>query len=251
MMEQVSSPRELYTMVKHLVRKGARGVLLSGGFSREGHLPIEPYLGTIRDIKKDFGIVISVHTGIVTRELASKLREAGVDIVDYEIQFDPLVIKKLKHLDREPIDFIRSFEFLVKHGPPYIAPHVPVGFRYGRLLFEWSTVDFLRDYSPYITIFIVFIPTRNTSMENTSPPKASDVVELISYARRILGPRTILSLGCMRPWSIKSVLDKVLVEQQVVDRIVNPPKRIIMDYRLEIVESCCSVPEELLSRLYT
>ncbi len=245
-MEYATSPKELYDTIRYLVKKGARGVLVSGGFTREGRLPVEPFIPVLKQAKKDFDLVISVHTGVIDKELASRLREAGVDIVDYELVLDPIVVKKVKHLDKSPEDYIRGYDTLVKHGPPYIAPHVPIGFNYGRILYEKQVVDILRDYKPYIAIFLVFIPTKGTPMENVKPPKVNDIIDVIKYSRRVLGEKTILSMGCMRPWSMKFLLDKMLVEQELVDRIVNPPVKIIEMYNLEKIEACCSVPKELL-----
>lgn len=247
-MEHAVTPKELYDTVKYLVRRGARGVLISGGFTREGRLPIEPFIPVIKQVKKEYDLVLSVHTGIVDKNLASRLREAGVDIVDYELVLDPIVIKKIKHLNKNPEDYIKGYEILLKHGPPYIAPHIPIGFNYGRISYEKNVVSILKDYDPYIVIFLVFMPTRNTPVEGVEPPSTGSVVDVVEYSRRVLSGKTILSMGCMRPWTTRFMLDKILVEKKLVHRIVNPPQKIISEYGLEVVEACCSVPRELLHR---
>lgn len=114
LMEHVMTPKQLYDTIRSLVKRGARGILISGGFDRDGRLPIEPFLPVIRDAKRDFDVVVSVHAGLVNRELAEKLRSHGIDIVDYELILDPYVIKAIKHLRKEPEDFIRSYEILIK-----------------------------------------------------------------------------------------------------------------------------------------
>lgn len=245
-MRSAEAPKKLYEVVRSLARKGAKGVLISGGFTMEGRLPIEPFIPIIKQIKKDFNLIISVHSGIVDRSLASKLREAGVDIVDYELVIDPITIKKLKHLKKSPDDFLKGYELLLKHGPPYVAPHVPVGLNNGKLSHEERLVELLKDYEPYMVIFLVFIPTRGTPMEKVKPPNASEVIELIKYCKHLIGGKTLLSMGCMRPSNVKSILDRMLIEQGIVDRIVNPPPSLISAYRLERVEACCSIPEKLL-----
>ncbi len=244
-MELAPTPKKLYDTVKYLVKRGAKGVLISGGFDLQGKLPVEPFLSTIKDIKRDFDIIISVHQGLVSKDLAIKLREAGVDIVDYEMILDPFVIKNIKNLkNKDPEDYIRSFELLDKYGPPYIAPHIPLGLNYGKIVYEYKVIDALMDFNPYILVFLIFIPTRGTKMENSSIPEAKDVVKIIAYARKKFNG--ILALGCMRPWKTKYLVDPYLIEKQLVDRITNPPKSIIKKYGLRVIEACCSVPKELL-----
>ncbi len=244
-MLHVNNPQQLYFLIKNLVKKGVKGILLSGGFTREGYLPIEPYLPIIKEIKKNFNIIISVHTGFIDKDKAIKLREAGVDIVDYEIVLDEHVIKYIKHLNKTPEDYMKTYEILLKYGPEYIAPHVPIGFR-ETIESEYYAVDVLRSFNPYIIIFLVFIPTRNTPLYRKPVPSAEDIVDVISYARMKLPSYTEIALGCMRPWSIRFVVDDVLVNNELIDRIVNPPKNIVKKYRLKIVNACCSVPRRLL-----
>ncbi|MCS7185290.1 MAG: radical SAM protein, partial [bacterium] len=141
------SPIQLYHVAKSLYLQGARGLLLSGGFTSEGFLPIKSFLDVIKDIKKDFGIIISVHSGLVDKELASKIRESGVDIVDYQLVIDPIVIKDIQGLDKNPADYIKSLENLEKYGPPYIVPHIPLGLRYGLLFKEKEAIEIIKDYN--------------------------------------------------------------------------------------------------------
>ncbi len=246
-MESAPTPKKLYETVRYLVKKGAKGVLISGGFNLEGKLPIEPFLNIIREIKRDFDIVISVHQGLVDRNLAEKLRDAKVDIVDYEVILDPFVIKNVKNLkNKEPEDYIKSFEILEKYGPPYIAPHIPLGLNYGKIAHEFDVIDKIIEFDPYILVFLIFIPTKGTKMENSPMPEPKDIINVIKYARKKF--KRTLALGCMRPWKLKYLVDPYLIEKDLVERITNPPKSVIKKYGLETVEACCSVPKELLER---
>ncbi|OYT52199.1 MAG: radical SAM protein [Desulfurococcales archaeon ex4484_217_2] len=212
-MEPAPTPKKLYDTVRYLVKRGAKGVLISGGFDLQGKLPIEPFLPTIKDIKRDFDIVVSIHQGLVDKDLALKLREA---------------------------------EILEEFGPYFIAPHIPLGFNYGRILHEYKVIDILTDFDPYILVFLVFIPTKGTRMSDSPIPDPKDVIKIISYARRKF--KKTLALGCMRPWKIKYLVDPYLIEKSIVDRITNPPKSIIKKYNLKVIEACCSVPKELLHK---
>lgn len=248
-MELTPTPKKLYETVRYLVRNGAKGVLISGGFNLDGTLPVEPFLPIIREIKKDFDIVVSVHSGLVNKELAIKLREAKVDIVDYELIIDHVVIRDVMKLKkRKSEDFIKSFEILEKYGPPFVAPHVPIGFNYGRIVKEKETIDLIADYDPYVLIYLIFIPTKGTPMENAPIPDVKNVIELIKYGKERFKGET--ALGCMRPWIIKYVLDPLAYKLELVDRIVNPLKKHIEMFNMDIVEACCSVPKELLDKFY-
>ncbi|MCD6208587.1 MAG: radical SAM protein, partial [Thermoproteales archaeon] len=83
-MEHTPTPHHLKAFAKKFYKQGGRGILISGGFTREGKLPFTPFLQTIREIKKEYDFVISVHPGLVNKDDAENLRLAGVDIVDFD-----------------------------------------------------------------------------------------------------------------------------------------------------------------------
>jgi len=246
-MKRVLTPKELYDLVRKLYKDGINGVLISGGFNTEGSLPIEPYIPVIKDIKKDFRIVISIHTGLISKSLASKLRDAGVDVVDYELIVDNYVIKEVMHLrGKEYEDFLKTYDELVKYGPPYIIPHILIGANYGKVLTEFKAIDILRDYNPSVTVLLILKPTENTPMNNVKV-SIDEVVEVFKYARRRLSSE--IALGCMRPLEMKYVLDFKLSELELIDRIVNPLRKFIDKSGVEIIKACCSLPNELIKNL--
>ena len=248
-MVSTPSPKMLYDTVKRLYRNGARGVLISGGFDLEGRLPIKPFLQVIRDLKRDLDIVISVHCGLVDREAAGELRRAGIDVVDYEFMVDPLVIGEVAGLkSRGPSDFIESLRCLIEEGPPYVSPHIPIGLRYGKLGGEWEAIETLREFDPYLVVFLVFVPTEGTPMGKLPPPKETEIIAVLDYARSRFRE---VAMGCMRPPKLKSTLDPELVERELVDRIAVPHKSVIEKYRLEVIHACCSMPNELIDKYFT
>ena len=245
-MISVSSPKMLYDVVRNLQKRGARGILVSGGFDPEGRLPVKPFLPVLREIKRDFDLVISIHCGLVDRELAREIRQAKIDIADYELIMDPTVIKEVTRLKAaNPASFVQSLKRLLEEGPPYVAPHIPVGLRYGEIQSEWEAVDVAADFDPYITVFLTFIPTKGTIMEDVSPPPESEIIDLLKYSRTKFRE---IAMGCMRPWKYRSTLDPKLIEMNLVDRIVVPRKNVIERYRLEVIRCCCSVPGELIEK---
>ena len=239
------SPSQLYKLAGKLWERGAKGLLISGGFDSEGKLPIQRFLPTIRGIKEDFNLIISVHPGIVSRQLARALKEAKVDIVDYEFLVDPTVICEVMHLKRSKKDFLKGLKFLMEEGPPYVAPHIPIGFHYGKINMEHEALEELLDFDPYILIFIIYTPTKGTPMELTPPPPIKGIVALLQYARRKFNGE--IALGCMRPPEYKEKLDEIILNERLVDRIAVPRWQVIEKYGLRRIPACCSVPSEFLS----
>lgn len=244
-MYSASTPAHLFSTVKDLHSKGARGILISGGFTKDGVLPIKPFLSTIKKVKKDFDLIISLHPGLVNKQLATEIRRSNVDIIDYEFVIDSDVIRDVKGLNKSPSDYIKSLELLVKYGPAYIAPHVPIGLRYGKIVKEKEAIDFLIDSNPYFVSFLIFIPTINTMMANCEIPKKEDVINLFNYARKLKGE---IALGCMRPSIFKDKIDRELLEKSLIDRIATPRNKIIKEHNLSVIKACCSIPREFFSK---
>ena len=70
----VRGPGDLFPLARRLAKGGARGLLLSGGSDLEGRLPIRPFLPEIGRVKRELDLFLSVHPGLVDRELASAMR---------------------------------------------------------------------------------------------------------------------------------------------------------------------------------
>lgn len=244
-MKNVITPKQLYDLVKHLSKEGVRGILISGGFNREGYLPIEPYIEVIKEIKKDFNILVSVHTGLINKSLATRLREAKVDVVDYELVIDERVIRDVMHLSsRSGDDFLKTYEMLATYGPPHVIPHILIGANYGLITKEFEAVDIAKTTSPEVMVFLIIKPTEGTPMQSVRIPDNHSILELIGYARQSFNGE--IAIGCMRPLEIKYSLDSKLCELGIVDRVVNPLKNVIDRFKLSMVQSCCSIPNELL-----
>lgn len=240
-MINASTPAQLYHVSKNLYLQGARGILLSGGFNREGFLPIAPFLEIIKTIKDDFKMIISVHSGLVNKELASRMRESGVDVVDYQLIVDPIVVNEIQGLDKSPEDYIIGLEYLKKYGPPHIVPHIPLGLRYGSIFKEWEAVEILKDHDIPLVVFLVFTPTKYTSMETLKPPDEKILLDFFNYAQNL---RKEIGLGCMRPPSLKRNFDEILIKDGLISRIAVPSKNVMTKYDMKTFNACCSIPKE-------
>lgn len=243
-MPSAPSPQQLYWLMRKLYREGVRGFLISGGYTRDGRLPFHAYLDVIRDFKKEYKVVISIHPGLVDINDARRLREAKIDVVDFEFTLNPTYISMVKGLDtRVTRRYEEALKALFDYGPPYIAPHVMVGSSLGLVGNEFSEVDFLVDYDPYVIVVLIYTPTRNTPSQEDLVPGIEYTVGVLEYIRQRY--RGTLSLGCMRPWgSYRVRLDSFVLERKLIDRIANPPLSLVKKYDLRIVNACCSLPDE-------
>jgi len=239
-MVQINRPEELLQLLRHLKRKRRIvGCLISGGFDRKGKLPIRPYLKVLKEAKKELDIIISVHTGIVCKEYAEKLRDANIDIVDFNLQ-DPLTMREIMGLNYSWEEIENSITVLYDYGPPYIAPHILIGAYYGRKHKEEKLIDLISKFKPYILVLLSLVNVKGTAFENISPPTPEEVYSIFKYARRKLNCE--LALGCMRPRGRYSEkLEKILLQEKLVDRIVLPS---CMENE-KLLPFCCSLPEEL------
>jgi len=244
-MLHVKSPHELYELIKFLKNKyNILGVLISGGFDPHGFLPIKPYMPVIREVKRDFDLIVSVHSGFVDDEYAMMLREGGVDIVDLNVH-GPLTMRDIVGLDVDWSFIEKSLKSIYFNGPDYVAPHILVGSYYGDVLEEEDVINLIKDFNPYILIFLSLVPIKGSSFENITPVGVDVFYRLFNYARHII-PRAELTLGCMRLRGEYSIsIEKALYNAKLVDRIVLP-NYVKVDVMLPF---CCSLPIELEDKL--
>jgi len=106
------TPEKLYSLCRKLKGKGALGCLISGGYLPDGSIPIDKFIDAIEKIKKDFGLTIFVHVGIINFERTEKLREAGVDAALIDVIGADETIKEICNLDVTVGDYEASLEIM-------------------------------------------------------------------------------------------------------------------------------------------
>ncbi len=244
-MTAAPSPDALYRFALRHAARGGVGILVSGGFTREGRLPLEPFLPVLSRIKEETNLILSVHPGLPARGTPAALRGAGIDIVDYEVPTSDAFIRKIKKLPGRSVeDYLEGFDRFVAEGPRFIAPHITVGLPGATLDDELVVAREVVRRRPYLVVVLVFIPTRGTGVSGIQAPGLERVLMFLRSLRAMY--RGLIALGCMRPASMKEALDDAVVREGLVDRIVNPRRSLIKRYGLPVVEACCSVPHELL-----
>jgi len=191
------SPEELVTLCTRLKNEGAIGCLISGGCLPDGSVPLDRFTDAIAEIKRNLDLTVVVHTGVISRSMAEKLKEAKVDAALIDIIGSDETIREVYQLNVKVEDYDKSLEILHEVGIPFV-PHVLVGLHYGKLKGEFRALQMISKYQPSAVIVIALTPIRGTPMENVKPPNSEDIAKVLLSARLML-PKTPLVLGCMRP----------------------------------------------------
>ncbi len=229
-----TTPEKLVLLGKYYWKRGARGMLVSGGLTEDGKLPIKPFLGALKELKK-MGYLINVHTGIVDKEEALLLSEAGIDLADYELILDREAISKSKGLDINPERFVKGMELLLNESIE-VVPHLVVGLPGSSDNWIKRASQIIKELNINRAVVLAFIPTIGTPLSKERPPDPEEV----KRAAYILSKVSKVSLGCMRPPWLKREIDSRVLG--IVDRIANPHHSL----KLNKVYACCSIPDKLI-----
>ena len=251
-MPDTSTPEKLKEFcVKHDASGGV-GLLISGGSTKEGRVPLKPFLDTMRWVKDNTDLVINLHTGMLNKGEAEEIASTGVDIASVDLVGSQETLREVYGLDVPLKDYGDTLINLRDGGVPYVAPHVCVGLHYGKVKGERRAVEFAAEIEPETIVFISFIPTADTPMADVPPPSVEDIVSLIKEAKAA-SPASDISLGCMRSRSYKTELEWKAIEAGA-NRIAlasrsTEKKALEHGYTVQKLDSCCATPRNLDYRL--
>ncbi|AFL66089.1 radical SAM protein [Desulfurococcus amylolyticus] len=225
--------------LRELFESGVRGILISGGFTREGRLPIEGYVDYLMDGKRKYGFIYNAHLGLQKDiELLNSLKRL-IDVVDFEFTLSNYIIKYIRGLNLSGDSYIETLNKMIEAGL-HVVPHLYLwhpGFT--RDIFT-REIKVIEEHGLREITLLVYIP----ESRNMALPSTSTLINNLRYARKVFGGK--IYLGCMRPYQVKNNLDRVAVEEELVERIANPVHELISD-NSELYDACCSLPEHLLS----
>jgi uncharacterized radical SAM superfamily protein len=244
---QDGSSGRLYPEAIFLARKGARGILLSGGSAADGSVPTYLQEENILKIKKETNLKISAHTGIVDKSQAEVLSNY-LDMALFDVIGDDETIHDILGLEASTKDYENTLEYLSSAGIP-LAPHIIVGLNNGELKGEFRALEIVRKFKPEVLVIVIFIPTKGTELGGINPPKIGDVVKVITKAREMFD--VPLSLSCVRPGGMyRSTLDMYAILSGI-NRIAVPSRKayaisreLCLDIK-DIPKMCCSYGEAL------
>jgi uncharacterized radical SAM superfamily protein len=247
-MANVDTPKKLMDFCMRHEMEGGVGVLISGGSTPDGRVPLEKFYDAMNWVKENTSLIMNVHTGLLSPDEAEGIASTGADIVSVDVVGSNDTIRKVYGLNATVNDYQETLASLKNAGVSHIIPHICVGLDFGKLRGEGRALLMLEDIDPEIIVVIALIPTKQTFMERVEPPSVNDVVKVVAVAR-LLFPSSNIALGCMRPRVEKS-FEEELVIKAGASGIVLPTKATVDYARLEgykIVEikGCCAIPKSL------
>lgn len=239
----MDTPENLMRLIDGMAVRGSRGILISGGADRRGKVPLLPFCDAIAYAHSK-GMKVIVHSGLLDRQTACVLRDAGVDQVLMDIIGDEETISKVYHLDARPEDYLQAMMNCREVGLK-MAPHVVIGLCYGRVQGEIRAIEMIQEVTPDIMVLVVLTPVKGTEMEGISPPAPGVVENVIKTAVEYL-PDIPINLGCARPAGIiKRNIERIAVDYRL--NAIAYPDAVTVEYALQqglnpvFVEECCSL----------
>ncbi|MGA2518751.1 MAG: radical SAM protein [Thermodesulfobacteriota bacterium] len=244
-MISAEDPETFLKVVDRLRLNGAHGILVSGGADRNGQVPLDQFIPSIGTIKeKHPSLKIIVHTGLISREPARKLKEAGVDQILIDVIGNDDTIREVYHLTKTVADYEETLWMLKEMGHR-LAPHIIIGHHFGEIRGEWKALELVTRVGVETIVLVVFKTLNGSEKEHFKIPKPEETSKICAIAR-ILNPSIPIRMGCIRPahsW-------KVAMERGAIDSGINTiayPLQGTIDYAKEIgldtkfIEMCCSL----------
>ena len=243
-MHPALSPSELFDLGSKLKDEGAKGVLVSGGCTPDGSVPIEGFLPVLAQFKRELGLTVFIHTGIIGKKAAVGLKEAGVDAALIDVIGSEATLYRTLNLNVGVEDYGKSLQAL-SAAKLNVVPHVIVGLNDGKLDGELQALQTIADISaPSALVIIAFMPIHGTEMENIPPPKPIDIAKVAATARTMF-PNVPLLLGCMRPKGKNRSQTDVYALKAGVDGIAFPSDEAVeyaknKGYQTAYSSYCCA-----------
>jgi len=224
-MYPATTPEMLFELCAELKQEGAVGCLMSGGCLPDGSVPIRKFVDEIGKVKRELGLTVFVHTGIIDLNTAESLKQASVDSALIDIIGSDETIREIYNLNVTVKDYEDSLKALHDANIAFV-PHIIVGLHHGKLKGELKALEIISQYKPSGLVVIVFMPIRGTQMTNVEPPKPLDIAKVITAAR-LMFPQTPLVLGCMRPKGKHCIQTDILAIKAGVNAIAFPTEEAI------------------------
>ncbi|MHA1211681.1 MAG: radical SAM protein [Candidatus Heimdallarchaeota archaeon] len=241
-MHEANTPEKLKTFAYNLAAKGAKGILISGGYNEQATLPLEPFLETIKEIKAKTNLLINLHPGLVSEEEAQTIAKVGVDAISFDLVVDDNVIEQVLRNGFTGKDYLRSYSNLVTAGLR-VVPHICLGLLYGKEDGNLAALEAAFNFNPKLIVFLGLIPTKNTPMESAKIIDPEFVARMLLYTR-LEQPQIEQSLGCMR---VRKIDYEHFALKAGINRIAVPKKRTLdfarkkYDLQIKELNSCCAM----------
>ncbi|MHA1754071.1 MAG: radical SAM protein, partial [Candidatus Odinarchaeia archaeon] len=254
-MISISDYNSLIELGLDMEKKGAIGILISGGCDFEGKIPLENYINEIKELKEKTHLFLNLHTGLITPQTMLALKKIGVDSISFDVIGDENTIKSILHLNKTPKDYYQILRnFKIQQLENNVIPHICLGLNKGKIKGEFQALEYLKPFNFKLIVLIIFTPTKGTILESYNPPSIYVINRFMSLMR-LAFPKTELSLGCMRPRKkLKSAIDELIIKSGF-NRIVMPSTKLIEIAKkngIKVVKfkGCCCIPKNKLDLFY-
>jgi len=234
----------LFELCASLAKRGARGVLISGGSDKQGHVPLRSHIPDLIRVRKELGLAIRVHPGLPDEEACAALGEVDIDGAMVDIIGHRDTIRDVYHLDSDPEDYENALAWLEQYKVPTV-PHIILGLHFGKMLGEERGLEMIARHPPKAMVMVVLMPLTGTPMFGVKPPSLEEIGLFFERARKVL-PSTPVMLGCARPMGdLKVEIDRLAVNTGL-NGLAYPANGIVeyarqAGLRPRFVNACCGV----------
>ncbi len=192
----VNTPEALVEYGRKAWDNGHAGLLLTGGADIHGRLPWHRFGSAVRALKRDTGLKLSAHVGMLDLDAAGLLRDAGLDQALVDVIGSDATTATVYHTENG-MERIRKTLDSLAHVGLEIVPHIVCGLHFGRFLGEYTALETLADYDISKYIIVGLMPDKHTPMAGVTPPPVKEIARFIAHARIRL-PHVRCGLGCAR-----------------------------------------------------
>lgn len=196
-MREALTPEALLALATDLAAKNAIGILLSGGSDRDGRVPLAPFMPVVGRIRRDLGLKVVVHTGLVDPRLAEAIAHAGVECAMLDVIGDDETLRSVTHLEGTT-DAIEKSLHLLRNSGVRIVPHVVVGIDRGRIVGEYRALELIERTGADAIVLVVLDPLPETPMAGIPSADLDELARIMATAR-LSFPEIPVMLGCARP----------------------------------------------------
>ena len=242
-MLRATSLEAMRGIIDRLLENHCRGILVSGGSDARGEVPLRDFAEWLNYAKQK-GLKVLVHGGLIRRETAIRLKEAGVDQVLLDVIGDERTIHRVYRLNRKPVDYLQAMLCCREAGLP-IVPHVVIGLDFCQIRGEQRALEMIRQADPEAIVLVIVTPARGTAMAGIKPPPVEKAAEIMAAARA-MHPATPIALGCMRPPGLYKRQAEIMAIDCGVNGIAYPDEATVAyaesrGLKPVFSEECCSL----------
>jgi len=239
-MDATETPESLMDAFVAAKEAGAKCVLISGGFTREGKLPISEFMEALREGKQKTGLKVEIHAGVISDKELAALGDVGIDALLLDVIGDQETITDYMGGSWHVKDYERILK-TAKNWVPILTPHILIGVSNGKIKGEFHAIDMVAEGNIDSLALL-------TLMDEYGTPRLEEVEKVMQYAKDRV-KKASLTLGCMRSRGKERLALEMLAIDMDFDGIANPTKE-SMEYAkskgmipVEIEDCCVFIPK--------